>query len=53
MYYQLNPGTLSPVGTKSLVQTNTLRPEQALETALYLGDQFTVSQNFDEWGREV
>jgi hypothetical protein len=28
------------------VQTNTVRPEQALETAIYLGDQFTVSQNF-------
>ena len=46
VYYQLHPGTLSPDGPKSLVQTNTVRPEQALETAIYLGDQFTVSQNF-------
>ena len=46
VYYQLDPGTLTPDGPKSLVQTNSLRPEQALETALYLGDQFTVSQNF-------
>ena len=46
VYYQLHPGTLSPDGPKSLVQTNTIRPEQALETAIFLGDQFTVSQNF-------
>jgi outer membrane receptor protein involved in Fe transport len=46
VYYQLNPGTLTPDGPKSLVQTTTLRTEQALETALYLGDQFTVSPNF-------
>jgi hypothetical protein len=46
VYYQLHPGTLSPDGPKSLVQTNSLRPEQALETALYLGDQFSLSQNF-------
>jgi CarboxypepD_reg-like domain/TonB-dependent Receptor Plug Domain len=46
VYYQLHPGTLSPDGSKSLVQTNSVQQEQALETALYLGDQFTVSQNF-------
>ena len=46
VYYQLNPGTLSPADPKSLVNTTTLHPEQALETAIYLGDQFTLSQNF-------
>jgi hypothetical protein len=45
VYYQLHPGTLSPDGPKSLVQTNSVQKEQALETALYLGDQFTVSQD--------
>ena len=46
VYYQLHPGTLSPDGPKSLVQTNSVQQEQALETALYLGDQFSISQNF-------
>ena len=46
VYYDLNPGTITPDGPKSLVQTNSMRPEQALENAIYVGDQFTVSQNF-------
>jgi hypothetical protein len=46
VYYQLHPGTLAPDGPQSLVQTNTMRPEQALETALYLGDQYSISQDF-------
>jgi hypothetical protein len=50
VYYQLNPGTLTPDGPKSLVQTNTVQQEQALETALYLGDQFTVSEKFSMSG---
>jgi hypothetical protein len=45
VYYKLHPGTLSPDGSQSLVQTNTVQQEQALETALYLGDQLTISQN--------
>jgi hypothetical protein len=46
VYYQLHPGTLAPDGPKSLVQTNTVQQEQALETALYLGDHYTVSEKF-------
>ena len=46
VYYQLHPGTLSPDGPKSLVQIKTLQQEQALETAVYFGDQYTISQNF-------
>jgi len=46
VYYQLQPGTLSPDGPKSLVQTDAVQQEQALESALYLGDQWTVSEKF-------
>ena len=46
VYYQLHPGTISPDGPKSLVQTNSVQQEQALETSIYLGDQYAVSQNF-------
>ncbi|HLA59808.1 MAG TPA: carboxypeptidase-like regulatory domain-containing protein, partial [Puia sp.] len=45
-YYQLHPGDLSPDGSKSLVVPNTLAREQALESAIYLGDQYTVSEKF-------
>jgi hypothetical protein len=45
VYYQLHPGTLSPDGPKSLVQSDAVRREQALETAIYLGDQYSISQN--------
>jgi hypothetical protein len=46
VYYQLHPGTISPDGPKSLVQTNSVQQEQALETSIYLGDQYSVSQKF-------
>ena len=43
-YYQLHPGDLSPDGSKSLVIPNTLQREQALESAIYLGDCSTRFQ---------
>ena len=46
VYYQLHPGTISTIRSKSLVEPDTVHKEQALETALYLGDQYTISQNF-------
>jgi hypothetical protein len=44
VYYQLHPGTLSPNGPESHVQTNAVQQEQALETSVYLGDQYSISQ---------
>ncbi len=46
IYYDLKPGSFLPVKSESLVQPDILQNEQALEWALYLGDQFTVSPNF-------
>ncbi len=43
IYYKLYPGSLSPSGKQSLVESNEVQPEQALETAIYLGDKFTIS----------
>src|SRR5579862_1257034 len=42
IYYRLHPGTYEPVGTKSLVATDKIAPQQAMETALYLSDQYTL-----------
>ncbi|HEY0771814.1 MAG TPA: TonB-dependent receptor plug domain-containing protein, partial [Sphingobacteriaceae bacterium] len=43
IYYGLNPGTLTPIGNQSLVQTNKVSAEQALESALYLSNRYEMS----------
>jgi len=43
--YDLNPGKLQPLGSQSLVKLNVLAPEQALESAIYVGDRFDLSSN--------
>jgi len=43
IYYKLHPGSLDPWGKESLVVNNTVAPEQALESAVYLGDKFTIT----------
>ncbi|HEX6913640.1 MAG TPA: TonB-dependent receptor [Chitinophagaceae bacterium] len=44
VYYKLNPGSFTPVGTGSLVKDDIVSREQALESALYLGDRYNISQ---------
>ena len=46
IYYKLHPGSFTPADQQSLVASNILPPEQALETAVYLGDQFAVTNKF-------
>ncbi|HSF45850.1 MAG TPA: TonB-dependent receptor, partial [Chitinophagaceae bacterium] len=41
--YNLDPGTLTPADNQSLVVPETIDPENGTETALYLGDQYKVS----------
>ncbi|OLY91100.1 TonB-dependent Receptor Plug Domain [Cnuella takakiae] len=43
MRYKLQPGELVPQGKESLVAGRKIAAEQALESALYLGDQVTVN----------
>ena len=43
MHYQLRPGALTPLGTESKVIADRLEDEQALEGALYLGDEFDLT----------
>ncbi|MGZ8549302.1 MAG: TonB-dependent receptor plug domain-containing protein, partial [Chitinophagaceae bacterium] len=40
------PGAFKPLGQESLVTPDILQDEQALETALYFGDQYTISSKF-------
>jgi hypothetical protein len=46
VYYKLRPGSFQPAGAQSLVAENLVPVEQALETALYAGDNFAVSSKF-------
>ncbi len=43
IYYKLHPGDLDPQGSKSLVIPDHVPDEQALESAVYLGDHYSVS----------
>jgi hypothetical protein len=43
IYYKLHPGYYDPTGEQSLVVQNTVPQEQALESALYLGDLYSIN----------
>jgi hypothetical protein len=45
LYYNINPGTFEPDGAGSLVLPQVIAAEQALESALYLGDKYDVTNN--------
>ena len=42
-YYKLKPGTYLPRGEQSLVASDVVPNEQALESALYIGDRYDIS----------
>jgi hypothetical protein len=43
IYYKLHPGTYGPNGDKSLAAPDVIPAQQALESALYLGDKYDIS----------
>lgn len=43
IYYSINPGTYSPVGSESVVQADFVEPEHGLETALFVEDLFEIT----------
>lgn len=45
IYYKLQPGTYQPNSSQSLVVSKKLQGEQGLESALYVGDNYTVTSN--------
>ncbi|HTE00487.1 MAG TPA: TonB-dependent receptor [Mucilaginibacter sp.] len=46
IYYNLNPGDFEPNGSKSLAAPDMVAKEQALESALYIGDKYDVTPDF-------
>ena len=45
LFYKLHPGKYVPLGTLSLIASDQMPPEQALESALYFSDKYTVNRN--------
>jgi len=43
IYYELQPGSYRPLHQQSLVIADRVQAEQALESAVYLGDKYTIS----------
>ncbi|WP_028980176.1 TonB-dependent receptor [Sporocytophaga myxococcoides] len=43
LHYNIQPGKISPEGQESLVAQDKIQNEQALESAIYLGDQYQMS----------
>ncbi len=43
LLYKLHPGSYQPQGKESLVQPDEIHAEQALESALYVSDHYTIS----------
>jgi hypothetical protein len=43
IYYKLQPGSFDPVGAESLVTPDRLQDENALESAIYAGDQYSIT----------
>jgi len=46
MYYKLHPGTYEPDGVGSLTVPQVVPAEQALESAVYLGDHYDITPKF-------
>ncbi len=46
IHYRLKPGNFTPVGGESLVAPDIVPAEQALESAIFIGDQYDVTNDF-------
>lgn len=48
--YNLNPGSFLPTGSESLIKPDIIDSEQALESAVYIGDTWEVSSRLSLYG---
>ena len=44
--YKIDAGTLEPVGEASLIKYDVLQEDKALESALYIGDEWSITPKF-------
>jgi hypothetical protein len=45
LFYNIKPGSYMPAGDESIVATDVIEPDRALESALYINDKFDVTTN--------
>ncbi|WP_421945492.1 TonB-dependent receptor [Pedobacter sp.] len=45
IHYKLNPGSYQPLGDESITRPDVIPAEQALESALYIGDKYDIGNN--------
>lgn len=50
IYYKLHPGNIQPVGSKALTAPKTIATQYGLESALYAGDKFDVTDKLSVSG---
>lgn len=50
IYYSINPGSYMPVGNGSAVEPDVVEPEHGLESAIFIEDQFEITQNLSVSG---
>ena len=48
--YQLDPGSLAPLDDQSLIDPLSLESEHAIESALYVSDEFNISDRLSVYG---
>ena len=46
IFYYINPGTYEPYGEISMIRRDVLQKEKALESAIYVGDQWEITPKF-------
>lgn len=46
IYYKIHPGSFEPASPQSLVSPDQVPAEQAIESALYLGDKYNITPEF-------
>lgn len=50
IYYDLQPGSIIPLGDESLINQEILENEQGLESVIYVGDKFDISPKLSIYG---
>jgi len=50
IHYKLDPGSFTPMGEGSLVSVNELETERAIESALYISDEYNITNSLSVYG---
>ncbi|MDX2245857.1 MAG: TonB-dependent receptor [Bacteroidia bacterium] len=48
--FSLQPGSITPLGDSSVIKAVALQPENGVEPALYVGDEYEISTRFSAYG---